>query len=223
MKPPGRGHRLESEWLLASGFRVLRPPPWRVNRAGVPEPLRKRMRASRPRGSCPPLSAPLEGAPPARQRALNTRAGPKVPRARHLRLPLAATQPVDGACLIRRYRAVRLRGGPPRRDSSVGQSAAPITRRSSVRCRLSLRGSGQDGKDACLISRKCAGSSRTGAHTAHAPLVVTGYLAGPSSRRLRVRAPHGARSTWPHRLWVRIRGFHPRERGSTPRGATDGG
>jgi hypothetical protein len=30
---------------------------------------------------------------------------------RHFHLPLAATQPVDGAVLIRRYRSVRLRGG----------------------------------------------------------------------------------------------------------------
>ena len=36
-----------------------------------------------------------------------------------------ATQPVDGPCPINRCSAVRLRGGQPRRDSSVGQSGGP--------------------------------------------------------------------------------------------------
>jgi hypothetical protein len=35
---------------------------------------------------------------------------------RVLRLPLATTQPVDGACPINRYRAVRLRGGQLAKD-----------------------------------------------------------------------------------------------------------
>jgi hypothetical protein len=36
----------------------------------------------------------LEGAPPARQRVLNTRGGPGDRGDRHFRLPLATTQPV---------------------------------------------------------------------------------------------------------------------------------
>jgi hypothetical protein len=43
----------------------------------------------------------MEGAPPARQRALKARAGSHLGD-RHFHLPLATTQPVDGAVLIRR-------------------------------------------------------------------------------------------------------------------------
>ena len=57
---------------------------------------------------------------------------------RVLRLPLATTQLVEGACLIRRYRAVRSRGGQLWRDSSGGQSALLITGRPRVRIPLSL-------------------------------------------------------------------------------------
>jgi hypothetical protein len=61
----------------------------------------------------------MEGAPPARQRALNTRGDPRVARIdTSIFLSMAATQPVDGAALIRRYRSVQLRGGQPGRIPS---------------------------------------------------------------------------------------------------------
>jgi hypothetical protein len=62
----------------------------------------------------------MEGMPSARQLALKAGTGPHDPGDRHLYPLLAATQLVDGACLIRRYSAVRSRGGQPWRDSSVG-------------------------------------------------------------------------------------------------------
>jgi hypothetical protein len=90
-------------------------------------------------GSSPPPSS-MEGAPPARQRALNARAG-SLPGDRHFHLPLAATQPVDGAALIRRYRSVQLRGGQlviTLRWSS-GYLTWPSTKRMPVRPRHGAR------------------------------------------------------------------------------------
>jgi hypothetical protein len=55
----------------------------------------------------------MEGMPPARQLALKAGTGREAREDRHLYPLLAATQLVDGACLIRRYRAVRSRGGQP--------------------------------------------------------------------------------------------------------------
>jgi hypothetical protein len=59
--------------------RVHRLPLWRVNRAGVPAPPRKRMGARKCAGAQDLRSPLLEGAPPARQRALKTRAGVNAP------------------------------------------------------------------------------------------------------------------------------------------------
>jgi hypothetical protein len=61
-------------------------------------------------GSGPPLSS-MEGAPPARHRALKARAGDARKIDTSAFRLMAAAQPVDGAALIRRYRSVQLRGG----------------------------------------------------------------------------------------------------------------
>jgi HNH endonuclease len=45
--------------------------------------------------------------------------GARAPGGRVLRHPLATTQLVEGACLIRRYRAVRSRGGQPARSGTL--------------------------------------------------------------------------------------------------------
>lgn len=92
----------------------------------------------------------MEGAPSARQQALKARAGSHLGY-RHLHLPLATTQLVEGACLIRRYRAVRSRGGQPRRDSSGGQSAPLITGRPGVRVPLSPQMAGSSAARAASL------------------------------------------------------------------------
>jgi hypothetical protein len=106
-------------------------------------------------------SPPMEGAPPARERALNPRSGRETAEIDTSTFrSVATTQLVDGACPISRYRSVQFRGGQPWRDSSAGQSAGFISRRSSVRHGLSLpRASGQDGNGTPLIRKKRAGSS----------------------------------------------------------------
>ena len=69
--------------------------------AGRSAPFRKRLGVKR-RGSCPPLSS-MEGAPPARQRALNTRAGLTAWRIDTSNfLASGTTQLVEGAALIQR-------------------------------------------------------------------------------------------------------------------------
>src|SRR5262245_16662497 len=133
MKSPGGGPCLESGWEPdGSGIRVLPLPPCRVSSPGGG--LRfENVWPARGGGGRDLRSLLLEGAPPARHRALKARAG-SYPGNRHLHLPLATTQLVEGACLIRRYCAVRSRGGQLWRDSSVGQSARLMIGRSSVRC-----------------------------------------------------------------------------------------
>jgi hypothetical protein len=129
MNQPGRWHRLEGgRASKGAGIRVLRPPPspdcshrageptWRVNPPGSRAPPRKRLGVTRC-GSGPPLSS-MEGAPPARQRAIKARAG-SLPEDRYFHLPLATAHPVVGAALIRRYSSVRLRGGQLGRIPSV--------------------------------------------------------------------------------------------------------
>jgi hypothetical protein len=132
---------------------------------------------------------------------------------RVLRLPLATTQPVDGACPINRYRAVRLRGGQ-------------------------LAGS-QAGEGACLISRRHAGSSparptippwrsgqRSGLLIQGSPVRIgPGGLrvAGVTEARLPSKETTGGSN--PSRRtasWSngRIAGSQPAGRGSTPREAT---
>jgi hypothetical protein len=65
------------------------------------------------RGSVPPSSA-LEGAPPARQRALNTRDGVAAVRLdTSIFLASGTAQLVEGAALIQRYRQVRSLGARP--------------------------------------------------------------------------------------------------------------
>src|ERR1700759_1074675 len=82
-------------------------------------PFRKRVAAARRWGSGPPLSA--HGWRTGRVAGSGLDPGGRAGAGgRDLRYPLATTQLVDGACLIRRYRAVRFRGGQPWRDSSVG-------------------------------------------------------------------------------------------------------
>src|SRR6185437_13610208 len=87
-------------------------------------PFRKRMAAARRWGSGPPLSAHGWRTGRVAGSGLNPegRASAGGRDLRHLLAApqLAATQLVDGACLIRRCRAVRFRGGQPWRDSSVG-------------------------------------------------------------------------------------------------------
>jgi hypothetical protein len=105
--------------------------------------------------------------------------------------PLATTQPVDGACLMNRYCAVRLRGGQ-------------------------LAGS-QAGEGACLISRRYAGSSPARPAPPAPDRTGTGLLI----RTAGVRVLWAARRTpRPHRLWVKIPDLHSGEQGSTPCGAT---
>ena len=70
-----------------------------------------------------------------------------------------------------------------------------------------------------------AGGTRdagTGLGTTYGPLEEAVRLARFSPWSMRVRIPRGPRrySTWPHRSWVRIRGFHPREQSSSLCGAT---
>src|SRR5437588_3536670 len=79
---------------------------------------------------------------------------------RVLHHPLATTQLVEGACLIRRYRAVRSRGGQLWRDSSGGQSALLITGRPRVRILSRYRWPVvQSGESAEPISRESAADS----------------------------------------------------------------
>src|SRR5690242_15495826 len=82
-------------------------------------PFRKRVAAARRWGSGPPLSAHGWRTGRVAGSGLNPE-GRASAGGRDLRHLLATTQLVDGACLIRRYRAVRFGGGQPRRDSSVG-------------------------------------------------------------------------------------------------------
>src|SRR5689334_25356634 len=118
MKSPGGGPRLESGWGEGPVDRVHRLPPWRVNLPGG------RLRFENgwpPRGGgAQDLRSPLTDGEPAGSRLRLEPGRARERWGRDLRHLLATTQLVDGACLIRRYRAVRFRGGQPWRDSSVG-------------------------------------------------------------------------------------------------------
>lgn len=117
-----------TRWWSPSGKRVgvgrpcgSCPPPSAMESepAGRQAPFRKRVAAARRWGSGPPLSAHGWRTGRVAGSGLNPE-GRASAGGRDLRHLLATTQLVDGACLIRRYRAVRFRGGQPRRDSSVG-------------------------------------------------------------------------------------------------------
>ena len=77
-------------------------------------------------------------APPRKRTGARERAGAQDLHS----LLLATTQLVDGACLIRRYCAVRFRGGQPWRDSSVG-SERPTHDREVVSSMLTLATTGR--------------------------------------------------------------------------------
>jgi hypothetical protein len=93
MKPPGCGHRLESEWgSQGPEIRVLLLPQWRVDLPGGRPRLESGQRVT-PWGSGPPLSA-LEGARPAATTGLEKPVQANPWGIDTLHLPLAATQPV---------------------------------------------------------------------------------------------------------------------------------
>ena len=151
------------KWL---GIRFLHSPRWRMNRSGCRRRLESE-RARQLAGAHvlrPPLmdSEAAEVRSPARTRAGvkalggrdlryppgRCRAGARAGferqygissrRARHLHLPLATTQPVDGARLISGYSAVRLRGGQLAGSSGVRAPILYIGNQSPVRFRPGL-------------------------------------------------------------------------------------
>jgi hypothetical protein len=135
--------------------------------------------------------------------------------AQDLRSPLATPQLVDGACLIRRYRAVRFRGGQPWRDSSVGsERRAHNAEVVSSMLTLATAGGGQAGDGSRLLSGRVrvrlSGDARRVGLTVISP--------GPQPGDCRFKS--GTRHPWPHRLLARIRPFQGREGGSEPPGAT---
>jgi hypothetical protein len=96
-------------------------------------------------GAGPPLSA--QGRCRAGARAgLERQHGITSREARHLQLPLATTQPVDGARLISGYSAVRLRGGLLAGSSVVRAPILYIGNQSPVRSRPGLRRSRPTGR-----------------------------------------------------------------------------
>jgi hypothetical protein len=151
-------------------------------------------------------------------------------------MPTLATgggQAGEGACLISRKcagsspAALRTEGTAMTKKPGPLQQHGPLTQWQSLRLLIGWpRVRSPDGPrtrrwrngTAHLASNETAPGSNPG-RRAHAPLDQR-KIHQALNLEMRVRSPHGARRSWPHRLWVRIRGFHPRERGSTPRGAT---
>ena len=163
---------------LWGGFRLLRPLlslarshrardlSWKVNPPGIAGAASKT--AERDNAAVRVRRFPRTNG----RRAAGAAAGFEHPRrlpsreARHLRLPLATTQPVEGAALIRRYGSVRLRGGQLRRilrealrqthaAGATGQRGRLLSERFRVRLPGGvLRRGSSEGQSGALIRRR---------------------------------------------------------------------
>jgi hypothetical protein len=169
MKTPGGGPRLESGWR-SGGPRIQ----FSVSRRVESEPVRWQ-------------------APPRKRTGARERAGAQDLHS----LPLATTQLVDGACLIRRYRAVRSRGGQP--WLTLATAGRWPSRLRQLPYMQKMR-----------RFKPCPPHRRVG---------VTVISPGPQPGDCRFKS--GTRRPWPHRPLARIRPLQGREDGSEPSGATN--